>query len=57
MIFVSWASFFKSFFCRHDYKFYENVYGDGINLLNCRSLWECKKCGHIQRRESLYKGE
>ena len=44
--------------CEHDWKFVRNIYGDEIN--HCggyRSLWECRKCGRLQWRESLYQEE
>ena len=37
---------FKKLFCKNEEKFcVTNVHGDLINFLNCRSVWECKKCG------------
>jgi len=47
----------KRLFCKHDYEFLENIYGDEINYLNCRSLWKCKKCGKIKKSNKLYYGE
>jgi ribosomal protein L37AE/L43A len=40
------VKFFKRLFCKHEEKFcVTNIHGDMINHLNCRSIWECKKCG------------
>lgn len=36
--------FFKQLFCKHSWKWYQNIYGDGINILECRSIWKCEKC-------------
>jgi len=36
--------FIKQLFCKHSWKWKENVYGDPINYLNCRSIWKCEKC-------------
>ena len=44
--------------CEHDWKFVRNIYVDEIN--HCggyRSLWECRKCGRLQWRVSLYQEE
>ena len=39
------VKFFKRLFCKHEEKFcVTNIHGDMINHLNCRSVWECKKC-------------
>ena len=35
----------KRLFCKHDYRFVRNIYGDEINYLNKRSEWKCSKCG------------
>jgi len=32
--------FFKQFFCNHNWVWKQNVYGDAINVLECRSIWE-----------------
>ena len=46
---------FKQLFCKHDYEFVRNIYGDEINYCGgYRSLWKCKKCGNLHWRESLY---
>lgn len=48
--------FLKSLFCKHEFEFYENLYGDSIIHFNyARSLWVCKKCEKLQKRKSLYK--
>ena len=46
----------KQLFCKHEYYFTRNIYGDEINYHNGnRSEWKCKKCGNLQWREQLYK--
>lgn len=43
--------------CKHlkkPLKFIRNIYGDEINQLNARSLWECTECGSIITRDYLY---
>lgn len=45
----------KSLFCKHNYKFMSNIYGDLINLFNgSRSVWKCTKCGKLQLRKDYY---
>lgn len=45
---------FKSLFCKHDYKFIRNIYGDEINhRCGKRSLWQCEKCGNLEYRDYL----
>ena len=49
---------FKSLFCKHEYKFIRNIYGDEINAHDrMRSEWRCIKCGHIQYREDYHNTE
>lgn len=44
-----------SLFCRHDFVFVRNFYGDEINSWGGkRSLWRCCKCGRIQARGNLF---
>ena len=44
----------KSLFCKHDYKFVCNIYGDEINCLaGKRSLWKCEKCGKYKYKDYL----
>ena len=46
----------KVLFCRHEYEFYENIYGDQINQAGGkRSLWRCRKCGWMKTRWELVK--
>lgn len=48
-------NFLKRLFCRHHkLSFHCNIYGDEINMLNCRSLWKCKRCGHLVKGEQLF---
>lgn len=45
---------FKRLFCKHNEKVcITNIYGDLINDWNCRSVWECKKCGKMFRSDEL----
>lgn len=48
----------KRLFCKH-YKviFWRNVYGDEINALNCRSVWECANCKAIVKSPYLHHSE
>ena len=43
------------FFCKHDYLWVRNVYGDEIYTTGKfkRSWWKCNKCGKWQSREQL----
>lgn len=52
------AKLIKRIFCKHDYAFRENIYGDKINHISSRnktyrSIWICRKCGKVQKREYL----
>jgi hypothetical protein len=48
-------NWFKSLFCKHEYEFVCNIYGDQINYCDDkRSIWKCKKCGNIEYRDKLY---
>ena len=39
-------SIIKRLFCRHEWEFVRNIYGDEINLVGgYRSWWRCKRCG------------
>jgi hypothetical protein len=44
------------FFCKHDYIWVRNVYGDEIYMTGKfkRSWWKCNKCNKWQSREQLY---
>lgn len=45
---------FCRIFCRHVYKPWANVYGDLINVLNCRTVMQCPKCGkRVLKKEYL----
>lgn len=49
---------FKKLFCKHEYQFERNVYGDEINWCRCRSYYRCAKCGKWKRGNYLnYRGE
>ena len=43
------------FFCKHDYLWVRNVYGDEIYMTGKfkRSWWKCNKCWKWQSREQL----
>lgn len=41
-------------FCKHDYAFVRNIWGDEIIACGYkRSLWKCEHCGKYQWREEL----
>lgn len=44
------------FFCKHNYMWVRNVYGDEIYMTGKfkRSWWKCNKYGKWQSREQLY---
>jgi len=46
----------KKLFCKHKnpLKFLNNVYGDMINVVDGRSLWECRECGKIIVKNYLF---
>ena len=41
-------------FCKHSFYHYETIHGDMINHLNCRTIWECSKCGKLKRDKKYY---
>lgn len=44
----------KKIFCKHNYKFIRNIYGDEIRYLGWkRSEWQCQKCGKYQYKDKL----
>ena len=44
----------KRLFCKHEYEFLRNIYGDEINWCGgYRSIWRCKKCGALEYRKNL----
>ncbi len=46
--------FWRRMFCRHDFRFWRNIYGDEIILSGWkRSDWKCAKCGQLQLRDYL----
>lgn len=48
----------KRLFCKHyKLKFWRNVYGDEINALNCRSVWECANCQKVILSPYLHQPE
>jgi hypothetical protein len=47
--------FIKRLFCRHEFIFGRNIYGDEIiNWGYKRSLWRCNLCGKIEARDELH---
>lgn len=45
----------KILFCKHEYEFLRNIYGDEINWCGgYRSIWKCKKCGNLEYKDELY---
>ncbi len=39
-------SILKRLFCKHEYEWVRNIYGDEINATGgYRSVWRCAKCG------------
>ena len=47
--------FLKRLFCRHEYEFGRNIYGDEIQNWGWkRSLWKCSHCGKIEARDELH---
>ena len=46
---------FGRLFCKHDYAYLSNIYGDMIRYADWkRSIWKCKKCGKIKYKDNLY---
>ena len=45
----------KMLFCKHEYEFDSNIYGDQINMYGGRSWWKCKKCGKYKVEQELVK--
>jgi hypothetical protein len=44
----------KRLFCKHEFEWQHNIYGDEINYCGGkRSIWKCKKCGKTQYRDKL----
>ena len=49
-------SILKKIFCKHDYHFYRNIYGDEIIYCGYkRSIWKCSKCGKKKYKDELLK--
>ncbi len=50
--------FLKRLFCKHNFKWVANIYGDRINHSGgMRSEWQCVTCGKWTFRPSLEKGK
>jgi len=50
---------FKKIFCKHNYEFNSNIYGEPIHTMfrGNRSIWKCSKCGNYEYRPNLYEAE
>lgn len=47
--------FFRRLFCRHEFAFVRNIYGDEIIERGWkRSIWKCRKCGKINLGDLLH---
>ena len=45
----------KRLFCKHNYMFHRNIYGDEIISAGfTRSIWFCSKCGKCKRKPTLH---
>ena len=50
--------FINQIFCKHEYEFVRNIYGDEVIATNWnRSEWKCKKCGKHKLMSELYNKE
>ena len=48
--------FIRRLFCRHDYVWDRNIYGDEIIQAGYnRSWWRCRKCGRYKLRPELHR--
>lgn len=48
----------RQLFCKHNYHFYRNIYGDEIIYCGYkRSIWKCTKCGKEIYKDELWKEE
>lgn len=48
----------KRLFCKHDYGFVRNIYGDEIIQSGFkRSIWKCRNCGKAKYSEHLYSSD
>lgn len=48
-------SIVKRLFCRHEWEFVRNIYGDEINAAGGnRSWWRCRKCGKLVMDPHVY---
>lgn len=47
---------FRNLFCRHEWRFIRNVYGDEIIYSGYkRSIWRCYKCQKHTYKDELHK--
>lgn len=51
--------FINQIFCKHEYEFVRNIYGDEVIFATNwnRSEWKCKKCGKHKLMSELYDKE
>lgn len=48
-------NFLRRLFCRHNFEFVRNLYGDQIIGWGYkRSVWKCSHCGKLQGRDDLH---
>lgn len=48
------SNLLKKIFCKHNYKFIRNIYGDEIISRGYkRSEWKCYKCGKYKYEDKL----
>ena len=58
LIYMVFACVYQNLYCRHrEIDWETNVFGDQINLLNCRSIWICQNCHKRFYRNRLMRGE
>jgi len=44
-----WKLWVRPLFCKHDYQFVRNIFGDEIHWHGWkRSVWRCSKCGKVR---------
>lgn len=52
----SMISILKRLFCKHEFKFVRNIYGDEIIHSGWkRSVWRCGKCGRYKLADKLHR--
>lgn len=47
--------FFRRLFCKHEFRFVRNIYGDEIFEWDLkRSIWQCVECGKLNVLNELH---